>query len=102
MHLGAAELICKHNTEILSPYKDLANMLANVLVAYLHIQRIWSNISIHFELCLESLDECKSSIQSLFLAVLFSTNSLAATCSTMLTSYLLTLSAIWSWAGSIQ
>ena len=52
---------CKYNIEILSPNKvKMADMLA-----YLHIQQTWSNISIHLELCRWPPDEYKFNIHCL-------------------------------------
>ena len=59
-------------------------------VAYLHIQQIRNNISIHLDSCLSPPDDCESNVHSPSTSVFVSTNSwgnyLAAKCSTMFTS----------------
>ncbi len=71
-HLAAEEPNCKHNIDILSLYEVVSCYKA---VAYLHIQQIWSDISIHFESSFCPPYKCKSNILSLLAPVLVSTNS---------------------------
>lgn len=81
---------CKHNIDIL--YYHLLTSYGEQKNAYLHIQQIQNNITIHVS-CFWSLEECKSNIQYIILALfLVSTNpwgkylTWAAKCSTFSTS----------------